>query len=300
MDWLNWEEREELYHKVISLDSNFVPAYNGIASIWIYRGGFHGYLNAREVIENAMPFLNKALNLNYDYSDVHSSLAYLKLFYEWDFNAAMEEFNIAVQLNPSDINAIPTNFLWMMGNFEEATDRANIGYSIDPNSFIINKGFGHYFMDQDKEALEMFQTALKTRPDDIFGTGKLGLYLNRYDDVIRFSEQWLNNRQPLRIPVALGILAIANYHTDHKDKVAPLLEELKRISEGSPGGSPAYFAAMVYAQMGEKELAFEWLEKAYNDHEVEMVWLKVEPPFAPLHHDHRWQEMLDKVGFPES
>jgi len=43
----------------------------------------------------------------------------------------------------------------------------------------------------------------------------------------------------------------------------------------------------------------EWLEKAYQDHEVEMYWLKVEPPFEPLRGDPRWQEMLDKVGFPE-
>lgn len=51
--------------------------------------------------------------------------------------------------------------------------------------------------------------------------------------------------------------------------------------------------------MGEIELAFKWLEKAYQDHEVEMVWLKVEPPFEPLHSDPRWQKMLDKVGFPD-
>lgn len=46
-------------------------------------------------------------------------------------------------------------------------------------------------------------------------------------------------------------------------------------------------------------MAFEWLEKAYQDHEVEMYWLKVEPSFEPLRSDPRWQGMLDKVGFPE-
>ena len=64
---------------------------------------------------------------------------------------------------------------------------------------------------------------------------------------------------------------------------------------------------MSYAKMREIDLAFDWLEKAYQDHEVEMYWLKVEPPFEPLHDDPRWQEMparqaldgLDKVGFPD-
>ena len=56
---------------------------------------------------------------------------------------------------------------------------------------------------------------------------------------------------------------------------------------------------MIYAQMGETDLAFEWLEKAYDAHEVEMYWLKVEPPFDPIRSNTRWQVMLDKVGFPE-
>ena len=56
---------------------------------------------------------------------------------------------------------------------------------------------------------------------------------------------------------------------------------------------------MIYAQMGEIDLAFEWLKKAYDDREVEMYWLNVEPPFEPLRSDARWEEMLTKVGFPD-
>ncbi len=55
---------------------------------------------------------------------------------------------------------------------------------------------------------------------------------------------------------------------------------------------------MIYSQMGEIDTAFEWLDKAYEDQEVEMYWLKVEPPFEPLRGDPRWQVILYKVGFP--
>jgi hypothetical protein len=51
--------------------------------------------------------------------------------------------------------------------------------------------------------------------------------------------------------------------------------------------------------MGEIELAFKWLDHSYEDHDVEMFWLNVEPLFRPLHYDHRWQIMLEKVGFPD-
>jgi len=56
---------------------------------------------------------------------------------------------------------------------------------------------------------------------------------------------------------------------------------------------------LVYTQMKENDLAFEWLEKAYQDREMHMYWLKVYPSFGPLYGDPRWQEMLDKVGFPK-
>ena len=56
---------------------------------------------------------------------------------------------------------------------------------------------------------------------------------------------------------------------------------------------------MVYAQLGETDLAFHYLDKSFVNHEIEMYWLKVEPPFKPLHKDPRWQAMLDKVGFPK-
>jgi len=74
---------------------------------------------------------------------------------------------------------------------------------------------------------------------------------------------------------------------------------LKEKSQLSPVGSPAFNIAMIYSAMGEKDLAFQWLDQSFEDHEVEMHWLKVEPPFEPLHDDPRWQVMLDKVGFPD-
>ena len=58
------------------------------------------------------------------------------------------------------------------------------------------------------------------------------------------------------------------------------------------------YDAIQDVALNDLESAFEWLEKAYQDHENEMYWLKVEPPFEPLRSDPRWQVMLDKVGFP--
>ena len=83
------------------------------------------------------------------------------------------------------------------------------------------------------------------------------------------------------------------------EKAEALVEELKDLASISPLGSPSFHLAMYFAQQSDKDQAFLWIEKAIIDHEVEMYWLKVEPPFDPLRSNPRWQEMLDKVGFPD-
>ena len=120
-----------------------------------------------------------------------------------------------------------------------------------------------------------------------------------YQKVIEVTNEYLNDYAGLRPPRILGYLAAAHYNTGNYDKTQKLLDELMLQADESPVGSPSFHIAFIYAQMGEVDTAFEWLDKTYEDHEVEMYWLKVEPPFEPLYDDPRWQELLDKVGFPE-
>jgi tetratricopeptide (TPR) repeat protein len=157
-------------------------------------------------------------------------------------------------------------------------------------------------MNQQENALLTIKTALNSDfkdPSIYMESFRVYLYLEKYADVIVTIEKFLNEFPNSRPPIALGALAIAYNHTDQIEKKDSILAELKQKSRKNAGGSPSFYTAMIYAQMGETDLAFEYLEKAYDAHEVEMYWLKVEPPFEPLHDDPRWQVMLDKVGFPE-
>ena len=71
------------------------------------------------------------------------------------------------------------------------------------------------------------------------------------------------------------------------------------MSQEKGAGSPEYFTALYYSGTDQKEEAFDWLKKAYDSHDTELTWLKVDPMFASLHDDPRYKEMLDKVGFLE-
>jgi TolB-like protein len=293
------EKAEQIFEQVIALDSSYVPAYAEMGDLWLSKGIFNGYLHAEEVVKNSLPFLNKALMLNYDYPATHIYLAGLKQLYEWDWKTAGREYRIAQQLNPANLDQRYILFLLQQGKFEEAMDQTNQKYAIDPSAFKLVRGLCHFFLDEKVKAKYISTELLKGEFFEVFGIARLALYLELYDEVIKKTEKWRLENPTSQYPVIYGNLGIAYYHVGQPDKVDDMLQELKKKSKDSPIGSPAYFAAMIYAQMGEIDTAFEWLDKAYEDHEVEMIWLKVEPPFDPIRSDPRWQAMLNKVGFPD-
>jgi len=92
-------------------------------------------------------------------------------------------------------------------------------------------------------------------------------------------------------------LGIAHYKTGNKNQSQIFLKELSSKSLKPSSGSPSYFAASVYAAMEEKEKALQSLHKAYADHEVDMVWLKVDPLFEKLKGDPQFESLLHKIGF---
>ena len=110
--------------------------------------------------------------------------------------------------------------------------------------------------------------------------------------MVQLYEQYPNEFARLKANAA-----VASFPFHQPDKTAEIVESLKSRQTGL--GSPAYCLGLIYAQMGEPDNAFQWLDKAYEERQGELYWLKEEPPFEPLYVDPRWQEMLDKVGFPE-
>jgi len=76
-----------------------------------------------------------------------------------------------------------------------------------------------------------------------------------------------------------------------------ILDELKALSTGQ--FVSAYHVARIYAGLGDHEQALKWLEQAYARRDVEMIYLKVGPPFIPLHTDPRFQDLLRRMGFPQ-
>jgi len=288
----------QLLEEAIIIDPKFATAYAQLgflksAYTWARETEVS---SSEDAIKIAMPYYEKALDIDPLNEQAHMELALLHLWYQWDFEAAEKEYWILKELNP---NYTWGDFLVASGRFEEAVKDTELGVQINPLSSVIwgEKIISLYFNNQPEKSLKVIEEGLvlhqsSNTPMD---ASRVYLYLGMYDKVIETIQKYLYN---VVAPRPLGTLAIAYYHLGELNKTNQLLAEIKQLGETSAAGSPSFYVAMIYTQMKEVDLAFEWLDKAYEDHEVEMYWLKVEPPFEPLHDDPRWQVMLDKVGFP--
>ena len=305
------EQYRVLLEKAQLLDPQFASPYAELGWYWLHQGFFDSIhrLTATEVIQKAEPLLNKAISLNPNETLAHIYLGYLNLWFKWDFYAAEREFNYAAQLEPSNLLAGAWAVKVSMGRFNEAVKIARQTMKAEPNNALskVHMGFTLYFNGEYSESITFLDSASRIESptfrhpteewiyyDDL---GRAYLYLGKNDKVVDIIEKGMKLGHTT--PRYQGTLAIALIHLGKRERANGLLNELKQQSIEGPAGSPSFYAAMVYAQLGEADLAFQYLDKSFAAHEIEMYWLKVEPPFKPLHKDPRWQAMLDRVGFPE-
>ena len=295
-------QRKTLFEEAISIDSGFAPAYAQLGNYWLSRGAFAGDLSANEVLKRAEPLLNHAIELDINLAAAHENLSLMYLWYKWDFNAALRERLISHRLEPGNLENRNIDLLLIMGKYEQALSDVEKMSLLDPNNMqtVRSNSLALVFLNKLTGSEPFLKTAFENENRDVrtYGDGgRIYFYLGFYDKVIEFLEEGLD--EGYRFPRLTGTLAMAYYHKGRIGDMDEIIEELKNHSQQSPVGSPSFYLAMIYSQMGKSDMAFEWIEKAYKDREVEMQWLKVEPPFEPLHNDPRWQEMLDKVGFPD-
>jgi TolB-like protein/Tfp pilus assembly protein PilF len=298
------DQAKSTLERAISLDPGYADAYAELADRWIRMGGHSGNITRKQILEKAGPLIEKSLRLDKNSVYAHNVMATFKLWYYWDFESVEKEFQIIKQLSPSnsDLNWF-SDYLLASGKNNEALILTKKTFDQDKNSILnwVQMSLTYYFDSQQEKALETIETATHLFPNSEFvflNSIRLFVYMAKYGKAIVLFEKGTEDKQLSDlISYYLGHLGIAYLKTGNKTKSATFLNELIKRSKKSPLGSPSFFAAAVYTAMGENEKALQLLEKAYNDNEIEMYWLKVEPLFRPLHGDPRFENLLLKIGF---
>jgi adenylate cyclase len=295
-DGKSWKE---LLEKVIRLDSSFAPAYADLAFYWLGAD-----VNAKQVLDSALPLLKKAMYLDTNLSSVHAYMAYAYYWYQWDFKSAESEWKKFFQLNPSGFWWVDyVDFLIADSRSSEALDFALKEFNRNKRDVInwTSLAFSYYYTGQPDKALAILDSAsLIFKDPNVFNMkARVFIHLGKYQQVIdNLNKEFAmepNDREATRMQ---AWLAISYFHTGRLDESRKIVDSLQFLSKKSPAGSsPAFHVAMIYTMTGRTEIAFQWLEKAFINHEVEMHWLKADRLFATLHNDPKFRELLNKMGF---
>lgn len=303
---LNLRTLEELqksvlyFQKAIQYDPRYPMAHAGLADSYLTLLDM-GYLPTREATKKAKAAAGKALRMDGTLAEAFTSLGHAH-FHEFNWLAAGREFRRAIDINPNYANAhfYYSNYLIAVGRIDEAIAEARYALALDPVSLPAGTNLaailyhaGHYkdAVEQSLKVLEIDRTFARAYEDLGRAYEQQGMYHQAFtalENAVAWSDR--SSRD-------LASLAHAYAVAGKRREAVKLLQELKQISKKSYV-SP-YAIALVFAGLGNKSQALDWLAKAYTRRDAALPFLNVNPRLAPLHSDRRFQGLVRRMKFPE-
>ena len=289
----------EYFQQALELDPLYALAYAGLADCYIVLGAPLNALPPAEAFSKARAAAMKALEIDETLAEAHASLGVVKQRFEWDHRGAEREFQRALELNPG----YATAHQWYAINFEiegraeQAIAEARRALELDPLSRIINARLAHsfYFARRYDEAIAQSLKTLELDPNFAIAHGRLGLAYER-KGLYREAIESLLKADALSGADAEELTALKQaYTTAGMDGYWRKSLELESGRVQHSYVSP-YELAVLHARLDEKEAAFAWLEKAYEERSSALVYLKVEPRFDSLRADPRYDNLLRRIG----
>ncbi|HET6892578.1 MAG TPA: protein kinase [Pyrinomonadaceae bacterium] len=292
----------EYYQQAIDKDPDYALAYVGMGNSFRGLGGSLGFASPGSAAPQAKAVIMKALAIDDTLPDAHAALADFKLNYDWDWPGAEREYKRALELNPNQASAHHGygTYLQSLSRFDEAVGERERSRQLDPTSpnAIANVGYPLYYARRFDQALEHYRKALELDPVFSWGhlfIGQVYVQQGRYEEAIaEIKKAIASSEGNVRDVATLGhAYAVAGKRSEALKILAELQERAKQ-KYVSP-----YFIALVYVGLGEKDQAFAWLEKAYQERHPYLILIKVEPVFDVLRSDPRFQDLVQRIGLPQ-
>jgi TolB-like protein len=290
----------EYFNQAIERDPGYALAYAGLADSYVVPAN---PLPPREKMPKARAAAMRALELDERLAEAHTSLARVLAIYDWDWPGAEKEFKRAIELNPRYAIAHQWygDYFEVMGRHNEAIAEERRALELDPLSLTINfeLGLAFYYARNYDQAIEQFQKTLELDPNFPPPHQFLPAAYEQkgmYGEAIAGFQKGITPRGGSEWPMSAPGLGHVYAVSGKKAEARTVLNELKQLS--GQEYVPAYDIALIYAGLGEKDQAFAWLEKAYEERSFPMAWLKVEPQWDSLRSDPRFADLVRRVGLP--
>ena len=302
--WYFWSQRTpsglkkaiESYRRAGEIDARCAFAYAGLAGSYAM-GIWYIPLEPREAMSKAKAAATRAVEIDPNLPEAHLAMAAV-LSYDWDWSGAQREMEIARGLDPnfSDYGYAYT-LLLSAGKPDEAVRWIRRSEELDPLSPLVGANVGQilYYARRYDEAIEQGRKTIDLDPNYAMAHAYLGqAYIQKrmYREAVEELQKAINLSE--RNPDVIAILGNAYAAAGDRKEAEKVINEL--IESSQRRYVPSYAVAAIYAELGRKDEAFAWLEKAYAERSPTLVDLKADPTLDALRSDPRYIDLLRRVG----
>lgn len=288
------------FNRAIESDPNYAPADAGLADCYMSLGSVpYTALPPNEAFPQSEAAARKALELDSSLAEAHVSLAYSALVYRRDFATAEKEFLTAIRLQPNYATAhhYYAYYLTSMGRLEEAIKERQVARDLEPLSPLMSTALAeaYYQARQFDRSIEFNQKSLELDPG--FANAVMNL-ARSYEQEGRYKEADGLLQRIVAVapnePVALAMAGHEYAVSGRRSDALRMLSQLQQIA-GQRYVPPLYFA-LIYIGLGDRDKAFDSLNRAYQERSEYLVYLPTEPLADPLRSDPRFPALLKRLG----
>ena len=289
-----------LFQQAIEKDPRFALAYAGMADNYVIAAD--AIIPPREAFSKAKEAALKAIELDDSLAEAHASLGFVHYHYDWDWSAAEQELKRAISLNPQSAQSYTlfTHYLAGMGRYDEAKKYGARALELDPLSVSAHwfLGWGAIYAGRNDEAIGFFSKALELDPNNPWTRWFLGrAYLFSGNSPRAIEEMEAGLHFGPDDPLGLGFVGYAYAVTGRRADALKILQRLDELQKRRFISTIS--RVYVYAGLGDKDKAFEWLEKAYQERSDSLAWFRFDPESKSLRSDPRFAALMRKIGFTE-
>jgi adenylate cyclase len=260
------------------------------------------YILYSDVLIKIKPYLSAISKLNQSVDVVQEMYGKIKMFFEWRFEEAEKHYQNALTINPYYLNALYryTDFLIDLGRFPEALNLLNKIMITDPLSLPNYKRIGRLFykMGRLENAVRYVNEALEINSTDYIALVILGAALTelgKYKEALSVFQKSLNLQYNID---TLSMIGYVNAREGKKDEAFQVIEQIKSQSKNNCNYSIKI--AIIFLALGEKEITYNLLEQAFEEHDEDLIALKSDPRLKTINNEPRFKEFALRIGLPIS
>jgi tetratricopeptide (TPR) repeat protein len=292
------ERSVEYFERALEKDPKFALPYAGLADAYATFGFYHWW-PFEEARSKAKEFALKGLEVDDSVGETHGAYANYITWFEFRWTEAEREYKKAIELSPSDLEArhMYAHLLEIQGRFDEAIAEMRIALELEPLSIILNHSMANivFFSGNCDGAIDLFQKTIEMDPSfpiQYFWLGRVYLHIGELQKAIEIFEKGI--RFPEVNAIVSGGLGLAYALTGRDKDAHKILDQLEKLSKEKY--VDAYPFAYIYIGLGDKDKAFEYLEKCFEFGDLYLLYLPIDPIFKELHDDPRFKAILKKMG----